>query len=110
MRSRRASPRSRRTRSGKCLICGGRTYESVIRVNSQSGKGGIAFLLEREYGVALPRRLQIDFSQAVQKVTDATGKEMSAEEIYAQAAERGVDLTLPPATPNSTLANATATT
>jgi len=61
----------------------GRTYESVIRVNSQSGKGGIAFLLEREYGVALPRRLQIDFSQAVQKVTDATGKEMTAEEIWA---------------------------
>ena len=61
----------------------GRTYESVIRVNSQSGKGGIAFLLEREYGVALPRRLQIDFSQAVQKVTDATGKEMTGEEIWA---------------------------
>jgi 2-isopropylmalate synthase len=61
----------------------GRTYESVIRVNSQSGKGGIAFLLEREYGVALPRRLQIDFSQAVQKLTDATGKEMTAEEIWA---------------------------
>ena len=60
----------------------GRTYESVIRVNSQSGKGGIAFLLERDYGVALPRRLQIEFSQAVQKVTDATGKEMSAEEIW----------------------------
>jgi 2-isopropylmalate synthase len=60
----------------------GRTYESVIRVNSQSGKGGIAFLLEREYGVTLPRRLQIDFSQAVQKLTDATGKEMTAEEIW----------------------------
>jgi len=60
----------------------GRTYESVIRVNSQSGKGGIAFLLERDYGVALPRRLQIEFSQAIQKVTDATGKEMPAEEIW----------------------------
>ena len=60
----------------------GRTYESVIRVNSQSGKGGIAFLLEREYGIVLPRRLQIEFSQAVQKVTDATGKEMSAEDIW----------------------------
>ena len=60
----------------------GRTYESVIRVNSQSGKGGIAFLLERDYGVVLPRRLQIELSQAVQKVTDATGKEMSADEIW----------------------------
>src|SRR5690349_3408908 len=48
----------------------GRTYESVIRVNSQSGKGGVAFLLERDYEIALPRRLQIEFSQAVQKVTD----------------------------------------
>ena len=61
----------------------GRTYESVIRVNSQSGKGGIAYLLERDYGVALPRRLQIEFSQAVQAVTDATGKELSSEDIWA---------------------------
>jgi 2-isopropylmalate synthase len=60
----------------------GRTYESVIRVNSQSGKGGVAFLLERDYEIALPRRLQIEFSQAVQKVTDATGTEMSSEEIW----------------------------
>ncbi|MET0533359.1 MAG: 2-isopropylmalate synthase [Steroidobacter sp.] len=61
----------------------GRTYESVIRVNSQSGKGGIAYLLERDYGVTMPRRLQIEFSQAVQAVTDATGKELSAEQIWA---------------------------
>jgi 2-isopropylmalate synthase len=61
----------------------GRSYESVIRVNSQSGKGGVAFLLERDYGVALPRRLQIEFSQAVQKVTDASGTEMTSEEIWA---------------------------
>jgi 2-isopropylmalate synthase len=60
----------------------GRTYESVIRVNSQSGKGGVAFLLERDYEIALPRRLQIEFSQAVQKVTDATGTEMASEEIW----------------------------
>jgi 2-isopropylmalate synthase len=60
----------------------GRTYESVIRVNSQSGKGGIAYLLERDYGVALPRRLQIEFSQSVQAVTDATGKELSSEQIW----------------------------
>lgn len=60
----------------------GRTYESVIRVNSQSGKGGIAYLLERDYGFALPRRLQIEFSQVVQGVTDATGKELSSAQIW----------------------------
>ncbi len=54
----------------------GRTYEAVIRVNSQSGKGGIAYLLERDYGLALPRLLQIEFSQVVQEITDATGKEL----------------------------------
>jgi len=60
----------------------GRTYESLIRVNSQSGKGGIAFLLERDYGLVLPRRLQIEFSQVVQAVTDATGKELTSAEIW----------------------------
>src|SRR5882757_4860427 len=60
----------------------GRTYESVIRVNSQSGKGGIAYLLERDYGLVLPRRLQIEFSQVVQQVTDATGKELSSTELW----------------------------
>jgi 2-isopropylmalate synthase len=61
----------------------GRTYEAVIRVNSQSGKGGIAFLLERDYGLALPRLLQIEFSQVVQAITDETGKELSAADIHA---------------------------
>ena len=61
----------------------GRTYEAVIRVNSQSGKGGIAYLLERDYGLALPRLLQVEFSQVIQKITDATGKELSAAEIRA---------------------------
>ena len=60
----------------------GRTYESVIRVNSQSGKGGVAYLLEQEYGLTLPRRLQIEFSPHVQAVTDASGKEVSAAEIW----------------------------
>lgn len=60
----------------------GRTYESIIRVNSQSGKGGMAFLLEREYNLVLPRRLQIEFSQVVQKAMDATGKEMTAEDLW----------------------------
>jgi 2-isopropylmalate synthase len=61
----------------------GRTYEAVIRVNSQSGKGGIAYLLERDYGLALPRLLQIEFSQVIQAITDASGKELSSAEIYA---------------------------
>ena len=61
----------------------GRSYEAVIRVNSQSGKGGIAYLLESEYGLTLPRRLQIEFSTAVQAVTDESGKEVSAADIWA---------------------------
>ncbi len=60
----------------------GRTYEAVIRVNSQSGKGGISYLLESEYGLELPRRLQIEFSQVVQSVMDATGKELTAEDLF----------------------------
>jgi len=61
----------------------GRTYDAVIRVNSQSGKGGIAYLLERDYGLSLPRLLQIEFSQVIQQITDTTGKELSAAEIRA---------------------------
>ncbi|WP_026736638.1 2-isopropylmalate synthase [Fischerella sp. PCC 9605] len=60
----------------------GRTYESVVRVNSQSGKGGIAFLLERDYDLVLPRRLQIEFSQAVQTQMDASGREMSSRDLW----------------------------
>jgi 2-isopropylmalate synthase len=61
----------------------GRSYEAVIRVNSQSGKGGISYLLETEYGLELPRRLQIEFSQVVQGVMDASGKELSAQDLWA---------------------------
>jgi 2-isopropylmalate synthase len=60
----------------------GRSYEAVIRVNSQSGKGGISYLLETEYGLELPRRLQIEFSQVVQAVMDQTGKELTAPALY----------------------------
>ncbi|MBC3813042.1 2-isopropylmalate synthase [Undibacterium aquatile] len=60
----------------------GRNYDAVIRVNSQSGKGGMAFLLEHEYGIRLPRRLQIEFSQVIQRVADSSGKEMQASEIF----------------------------
>ncbi|MEG1771100.1 MAG: alpha-isopropylmalate synthase regulatory domain-containing protein, partial [Comamonas sp.] len=55
---------------------------AVIRVNSQSGKGGIAYLLESEYGLQLPRRLQIEFSQAVQREMDASGKELTAQNLW----------------------------
>ncbi len=61
----------------------GRTYEAVIRVNSQSGKGGIAYLLEKDHGLRLPRRLQIEFSQTVQALADATGKELTSADIWA---------------------------
>ena len=60
----------------------GRSYEAVIRVNSQSGKGGIAYLLESEFGLQLPRRLQIEFSQVVQREMDASGKELSAADLW----------------------------
>ncbi|KFB68287.1 2-isopropylmalate synthase [Candidatus Accumulibacter vicinus] len=71
----------------------GRSYDSVIRVNSQSGKGGIAYLLEAEYGVVLPRRLQVEFSRVVQAHTDSHGGEMSAADIWQLFSESylGVD-------------------
>jgi 2-isopropylmalate synthase len=60
----------------------GRTYEAVIRVNSQSGKGGVAYILKAEHKLDLPRRLQIEFSRAVQQHTDDAGGEMSPEQIW----------------------------
>ncbi|MES2228998.1 MAG: 2-isopropylmalate synthase [Pseudomonadota bacterium] len=60
----------------------GRSYDAVIRVNSQSGKGGITYLLESGYGLELPRRLQIEFSRVVQAVMDCEGKELSAADIW----------------------------
>jgi len=73
----------------------GRTYEEVIRVNSQSGKGGIAYLLERDYGLTLPRLLQVEFSQVVQKIADASGKELRADEIYAAFDREYLQATVP---------------
>jgi 2-isopropylmalate synthase len=61
----------------------GRGYDAVIRVNSQSGKGGIAYLLESGYGIELPRRLQIDFARHVQRHTDATGDEATPAQLWA---------------------------
>ncbi len=60
----------------------GRTYEAVIRVNSQSGKGGVAYLMKTEHQLELPRRLQIEFSRRVQEQTDSEGGEVSAKEMY----------------------------
>jgi 2-isopropylmalate synthase len=60
----------------------GRSYEAVIRVNSQSGKGGVAYLMKTEHHLDLPRRLQIEFSKIVQEKTDTQGGEISAEELW----------------------------
>lgn len=79
----------------------GRSYDAVIRVNSQSGKGGIAHLLESEFGIELPRRMQIDLARHVQLHADATGTEVTAAEVHrifqrvylgAGAADRGIEL------------------
>ncbi|WP_280452026.1 2-isopropylmalate synthase [Nocardia cyriacigeorgica] len=60
----------------------GRTYEAVIRVNSQSGKGGVAYIMKTDHGLALPRRLQIEFSQAIQQITDGEGGEVTPKEMW----------------------------
>jgi 2-isopropylmalate synthase len=60
----------------------GRTYEAVIRVNSQSGKGGVAYVMKTDYGLDLPRGLQVEFSKRVQEVTDRTGKEVTSAQIW----------------------------
>ena len=65
----------------------GRTYEAVIRVNSQSGKGGVAYIMKADHGLVLPRRLQIEFSQAIQRITDGEGGEVSPKEIWDAFAE-----------------------
>ena len=60
----------------------GRTYEAIIRVNSQSGKGGVAYLLDTEHGLSLPRSMQVEFSKQVQEITEASGKEISRAQIW----------------------------
>ncbi|AHH15114.1 2-isopropylmalate synthase [Nocardia nova SH22a] len=60
----------------------GRTYEAVIRVNSQSGKGGVAYIMKTDHGLVLPRRLQIEFSQAIQKITDGEGGEVTPKVMW----------------------------
>ncbi|MGX2032532.1 2-isopropylmalate synthase [Methylocaldum gracile] len=65
----------------------GRSYDAIIRVNSQSGKGGIAYLLESAYGLVLPRRLQVEFSGMVQRHADATGAEVMPDELWRMFSE-----------------------
>jgi 2-isopropylmalate synthase len=60
----------------------GRSYEAIIRINSQSGKGGIAYILQEDYGLNLPRHLQVEFRDVIQKITDAEGTELSSKRIY----------------------------
>jgi 2-isopropylmalate synthase len=66
----------------------GRSYEAVIRVNSQSGKGGVAYIMEAEHGFRLPRRLQIEFSSTIQTVTEDTGTEITPEQMWEVFQER----------------------
>ena len=73
----------------------GRSYDSVIRINSQSGKGGVAYLLETEYGVVMPRRLQVEFSGEVQRHTDTYGGEMEAADIWALFSKTYLETDMP---------------
>ncbi|MCW1959581.1 MAG: 2-isopropylmalate synthase [Mycobacterium sp.] len=73
----------------------GRTYEAVIRVNSQSGKGGVAYIMKADHGLVLPRRLQIEFSQVIQKITDGEGGEVSSKEMWDAFADEYLGPILP---------------
>jgi 2-isopropylmalate synthase len=73
----------------------GRSYEAIIRVNSQSGKGGVAYLLETEHGLELPRGLQVDFAQKVQAITDQRGGELTSTELLAVFEEHYLAHTAP---------------
>ena len=73
----------------------GRTYEDVVRVNSQSGKGGVSYLLKTENQFDLPRRMQIEFTRKIQRITDTTGKEITSQQIYNEFAGEYLDLDFP---------------
>jgi 2-isopropylmalate synthase len=68
----------------------GRSYEAIIRINSQSGKGGVAYIMEADYGLKLPRNLQVEMRDEVQKITDSEGQEIPAERIYQRFMDRYV--------------------
>ncbi|MEC9345245.1 MAG: 2-isopropylmalate synthase [Pseudomonadota bacterium] len=73
----------------------GRAYEGIIRVNSQSGKGGVAYVMENEFGIELPRLFQVEFSQVIQKIADRTGKELSPADINAAFEDTYIDTDTP---------------
>ena len=73
----------------------GRTYEDVVRVNSQSGKGGVSYLLKTENQFDLPRRMQIEFTRKIQRITDTTGQEITSQQIYNEFAGEYLDLDFP---------------
>ena len=60
----------------------GRTYESIIRINSQSGKGGVAYVMEKDFGFKLPKEMQPEFGKVIQEVTDREGRELLHNEIF----------------------------
>lgn len=68
----------------------GRTYEAIIRINSQSGKGGIAYILQQDHGINLPRNLQVEFREDIQRITDEKGVEVPSRQIYERFLERYV--------------------
>ncbi|MCO5730453.1 2-isopropylmalate synthase [Rhizobium sp. SSA_523] len=69
----------------------GRTYEAIIRINSQSGKGGIAYILSQDYGINLPRNLQVEFREDIQRITDEEGTELPSRRIFERFIERYVE-------------------
>ncbi len=73
----------------------GRTYQDVVRVNSQSGKGGVSYLLQAEVQLDLPRRMQIEFSRVIQQIADDTGEEITADQIHSEFATEYLDLDEP---------------
>ncbi|WPE20917.1 2-isopropylmalate synthase [Shinella zoogloeoides] len=68
----------------------GRSYEAIIRINSQSGKGGIAYILQEDYGINLPRNLQVEFREEIQRITDEEGVELPSKRIHEQFMQRYV--------------------
>jgi len=73
----------------------GRTYESIIRINSQYGKGGIAYIMDHEFGIKLPKEMHPEFGAAIQKVTDKEGRELKSEEIYKKFQENYIKIHSP---------------
>ena len=69
----------------------GRTYEAIIRINSQSGKGGIAYILQQDYGINLPRNLQVEFREDIQRITDEEGVELPSKRIHERFIQRYVE-------------------